>query len=175
MIKYNKVAIEGDYLVLDFEVENKEYYNTVSISGVQVDNPLTYNKDNIYVSKEDEDDVTRYIKEIFIPSDKNNLLLITPMVYTEEIPEEVPCKDKIAETFIVYNKHIITKKGLNYLKGIADNKCAVPKEFIDYILLTKALDLAIYNCNYPLAVEYWNKLNSTSSVNTILKNCGCNG
>lgn len=173
MIKYNKVAIDGDYLIVDFEVEDKDIYETVSIQGMIVDTPLTYNK-KVHVYKENSNDVTRYTNKIYIPSEKRDLLLITPVVYDKEIPEEVPCKDKIAEPYIIYDKNIITKKGLGYLKELSSN-CDIPKGFIDYILVTKALDLAIENCNYLLAAKYWNRLNSSSSVNTILKNCGCNG
>lgn len=79
MIKYNTLKIEGNNLIIDFEVEDKPYYRNVSIKGVRVDTPLTYGTDTPYYIY-DEDDVTRYEAEIFIPDVKKELLIITPQV-----------------------------------------------------------------------------------------------
>ena len=46
MIKYNTLKIEGNNLIIDFEVEDKPYYSSVTILGVRVDTPLTYGTDN---------------------------------------------------------------------------------------------------------------------------------
>ena len=66
MIKYNKLEIKGDYLIVDFEVEDKPYYSSVSIQGVRIDIPLTYGKETPYYI-EDTGDRTHYTKEFFIP------------------------------------------------------------------------------------------------------------
>ena len=77
MIKYNDLRIEGNNLIIDFEVEDKSYYENVSIQGVRVDTPLTYGKKTPYYIY-DGDDVTRYKNEVFIPDAKKELLIITP-------------------------------------------------------------------------------------------------
>lgn len=48
MIKYNKLQIDGNKLIIDFEIEDKPYYDSLSIEGVRVDTPLTYGTDTPY-------------------------------------------------------------------------------------------------------------------------------
>ena len=79
MIKYNTLKIEGNNLILDFEVEDKPYYGDIIIEGVRIDTPLTYGTKTPYYIY-DEDDVTRYTAEISIPNVKKELLIITPQV-----------------------------------------------------------------------------------------------
>lgn len=170
MIKYNKLQIEGNYLLIDFEVENKPYYSSVSIEGVRIDTPLTYGTDTPYF-KENEDDVTRYTKEIFIPDVKKELLIITPMVYVS-LPPDVPCGADIIDMAAIYDKHILLDKGMSYLKELGDT-CNISKGFIDFILKQKALDMSISTCNYYNAIKYWKML--TMVKGTTLKGCGCHG
>ncbi len=42
MIKYNELKIDGDYLYLDVEVEDKPYFANVMIKGARVDTPDTF-------------------------------------------------------------------------------------------------------------------------------------
>ena len=59
---------------------------------------------------------------------------------------------------------------INCLKS----KDEIPKDFIDFILRYKALDLALKTENYIQANKYWNKFfknNNVVSLNT--NSCGC--
>lgn len=152
MIKYNDLRIEGNNLIIDFEVEDKPYYSSVAILGVRVDTPLTYGTDNpIFI--ENENDVTRYTKEIFIPEAKRELLIITPIIY-EALPPDTPCGADIVETAAIYDKNVLLDKGIRYLKELGDT-CEIPRDFVDYILKRYALDMAIATCNYRAAIKYW--------------------
>lgn len=152
MIKYNILKIEGNNLIIDFEVEDKPYYSSVTILGVRVDTPLTYGTDNpIFI--ENDNDVTRYTKEIFIPEAKRELLIITPIIY-EALPPDTPCGADIVETAAIYDKNVLLDKGIGYLKELGDT-CEIPRDFVDYILKRYALDMAIATCNYRAAIKYW--------------------
>ena len=48
MIKYNNITIEGDYLNIDFQLEDKPQYESLSITGVRVDTPITYGTESPY-------------------------------------------------------------------------------------------------------------------------------
>lgn len=170
MIKYNTVKIDGNNLILDFEVEDKTYYSGVSIQGFRVDIPITYNTDTPYY-KENEEDVTHLTKEIPIPDAKKELLIITPLVHME-LPEDMPCGADVVDKTAVYDKNILLSKGLGYLKILGDT-CNIPREFIDFILKEKALDMAIVTCNYADAIKYWKYLNMSKTITT--KGCGCYG
>lgn len=177
MIKYNKLEIKGDYLIVDFEVEDKPYYSSVSIQGIRIDIPLTYGKETPYPIEgtdpiEDTDDRTHYTKEFFIPDIKKELIIITPQCYTDEIPSDSPCGAEVVNASAVYDKNILLEKGLYYIKNLG-SECEVSKDFIDFILRHKALDMAIDTCNFNTAIKYWDMFKVTKGVTT--KGCGCNG
>ena len=170
MIKYNTLKIEGNNLIIDFEVEDKPYYGNVSIEGVRIDTPLTYGTDTPYYIY-DEDDVTRYENEIFIPDVKKELLIITPQVYVE-LPPDTPCGADIIDMAAIYDRNVLLDKGLGYLKELGDT-CEISRGFVDFILKRHALDMAIATCNYSMAIKYWKML--TMVKGTTIKGCGCYG
>lgn len=170
MIKYNTLKIEGNNLIIDFEVEDKPYYSNVRIEGVRVDTPLTYGTDTPYYIY-DEDDVTRYKAEIFIPDVKKELLIITPQVHVA-LPPDTPCGADIIDMAAVYDRDVLLDKGLGYLKELGDT-CEISRGFVDFILKRHALDMVIATCNYSMAIKYWKML--TMVKGTTIKGCGCDG
>lgn len=170
MIKYNKLQIDGNKLIIDFEIEDKPYYDSLSIEGVRVDTPLTYGTDTPYFLY-DEDDVTQYTTEIFIPDAKKELLIITPIVHIS-LPPDTPCGADVIDMAAIYDRNILIDKGLGYLKELGDT-CEISRGFVDFILNRYALDMAIATCNYSTAIKYWKML--TMVKGTTLKGCGCNG
>lgn len=170
MIKYNTLKIEGNNLIIDFEVEDKPYYSNISIEGVRVDTPLTYGTDTPYYIY-DEDDVTRYEAEIFIPDVKKELLIITPQVYVS-LPPDTPCGADVIDMAAIYDRNVLLDKGLGYLKELGDT-CEISRGFVDFILKRHALDMAIATCNYSMAIKYWKML--TMIKGTTIKGCGCHG
>ena len=170
MIKYNTLKIEGNNLIIDFEVEDKPYYRNVSIEGVRVDTPLTYGTKTPYYIY-DEDDVTRYEAEIFIPDVKKELLIITPQVHVA-LPPDTPCGADVIDMAAVYDRNVLLDKGLGYLKELGDT-CEISRGFVDFILKRHALDMVIATCNYSMAIKYWKML--TMIKGTTIKGCGCYG
>ena len=170
MIKYNTLQIDGDYLIVDLEIEDKPYYSNVRIEGVRVDTPLTYGTDTPYYIY-DEDDVTRYKTEIFIPDVKKELLIITPQVYVA-LPPDTPCGADIINMAAVYDRDVLLDKGLGYLKELGDT-CEISRGFVDFILKRHALDMVIATCNYSMAIKYWKML--TMVKGTTIKGCECDG
>lgn len=170
MIKYNTLKIEGNNLIIDFEVEDKPYYSNISIEGVRIDTPLTYGTDTPYYIY-DEDDVTRYEAEIFIPDVKKELLIITPQVRVA-LPPDTPCGADVIDMAAVYDRNVLLDKGLGYLKELGDT-CEISRGFVDFILKRHALDMAIATCNYSMAIKYWKML--TMIKGTTIKGCGCYG
>lgn len=170
MIKYNTLKIEGNNLIIDFEVEDKPYYSNISIEGVRIDTPLTYGTDTPYYIY-DEDDVTRYEAEIFIPDVKKELLIITPQVHVS-LPPDTPCGADVIDMAAIYDRNVLLDKGLGYLKELGDT-CEISRGFVDFILKRHALDMAIATCNYSMAIKYWKML--TMIKGTTIKGCGCHG
>lgn len=172
MIKYNTLQIDGDYLIVDLEIEDKEYYGGVFIEGIRVDTPLTYKTDYPYYEFYDKDNDKVYSGRIPISNIKGDLIIVTPKVDLTQIPSDAPCGADIVNKAIVYDKNVLFDKGLTYLKELGDT-CKMPRGFIDFILKSNALDLAIATCNYNMAIKYWKML--TMVKGTTIKGCGCDG
>ena len=171
MIKYNELRIDGDYLFLDVQVEEKPYFSGVYFEGARIDTPLTYGTSTPYHII-DESEQTRLISEVYLPAAKNDLLFITPNIEGNPSPD-TPCGQDTNKVGVVYNRRNLLQKGLAYLKELG-NSCVTPKGFIDFILRLKALDMAIETCNYTEAIKYWKMLNRMP-IRTTTNNCGCYG
>ena len=170
MIKYNTLKIEGNKLIVDFEIEDKPYYSSVVITGIKVDTPLTYGTDKPYYIYY-AGDSTRFTDEISIPNVRKELLIITPQVHAA-LPPDTPCGADIIDMAAVYDRNVLLDKGLGYLKELGDT-CEISRGFVDFILKRHAFDMAIATCNYSLAIKYWKML--TIIKGTTIKGCGCYG
>lgn len=170
MIQYNKAYIKDGKLILDFQLEDKSYYNNCGIEGVRVDTTVTYGTEYPYYEDKDGDYV-EYTNEIYIADSPKELFIITPIVHID-VPEDAPCGADIIDKAVVYDNNIILGKSLDYIKGIGDT-CEVPRDLIDFILRKYALDASIATCNYSTAIKYWGMLNSTKRVPST--GCGCYG
>jgi hypothetical protein len=75
----------------------------------------------------------------------------------------------------VVNLYPIYKQSILYTRELGNN-CSIPKNFIDYILKTKALDLSVKTGNYHEAIRYWNKFfKNIRYSGDELFNCECYG
>lgn len=88
-----------------------------------------------------------------------------------------PCgKDLTKEIFVVYDKKIPYKQAMGYLKSIGG--CEPSKEFMDFILRLKSLELSVEACNYQQAAYIWKWFtnNATDPCGVKIKsNCNCHG
>lgn len=85
---------------------------------------------------------------------------------------DCPCGlDKSKESKAVYNKRTILKDGMKFFKELSG--CTPDREFVDFILRIKALDLSIESCNYLQSAEYWKYFVNAATNNK--HNCGCHG
>lgn len=171
MVKYNELRIEDQELYLDVEIEDKSYFENITITGARIDTPLTYGTNTPYHPIEG-DNTSKLTAEISLPAAKNDLLLITLQIEGAPAPD-TPCGQDVPKVGVIYNKKSVMQKGLNYLKELSTS-CIIPKGFIDFILKLKALDMAIETCNYTEAIKYWGYINKVTTV-TINTKCGCNG
>lgn len=75
----------------------------------------------------------------------------------------------------VTNLYPLYQNTMKYVKQI-ENTCEIPKEFIDFSLKIKALELCIKTGNYPQAIKYWNKYFKGKIGNSNgITNCSCYG
>lgn len=200
MIQFNtlKITPDGKNLLINASVKNLEYYTNVLISSIVIDNQDTYSASgpssspiykNSFAGKDPATgkevnglktiNITISAKEFL----DNNGNLNDDILYvyliasdkSEDAPSpDTPCGMDNATTMgIAINLRPIYNKGMAYLKQI-ERSCEIPKEFINYILEYKALDLAIKTKNYIQANKYWNKFFKEINVTSInTTSCGC--
>ena len=65
---------------------------------------------------------------------------------------------------IAINTYPIYKQSMKYIREL-DDSCNIPRNFIDYILKIKSLDLAIKTGNYQEIIKYWNKFFKAVNAN----------
>mgnify|MGYP000071302705 FL=1 len=196
MIQFNtlKITKDGKYLIINASVKNLSYYTNVLIGSIAIDNQDTYSASGpssnpIYKhSFAGKDLVTNKdiagFKNISITVSAKELLDTNGdlsddilYVYLRAVgtpSADTPCgMDNVNTLGVALNLRPIYNNGINYIKQV-ESTCEIPKDFIDFILRYKALDLALKTGNYIQANKYWNKFfknNNVVSLNT--NSCGC--
>lgn len=204
MIKFNELRItpNNDKLIIDVSIEDFDCCENAVLDSIVIDTQDTYVSNGpsskpvfTYSIVTDDDlvysDCNPVIEEgsmnyCFVAGDRRSARLIlepkdisVPLhnnmffvyVITSGSDNCCSCKSKIGT---VVNLYPIYKNAMNYIKELSVD-CSIPKNFVDYILRIKALDLSIKTGNYHQAIIYWNKLFKNYNVKPISSNCGCYG
>lgn len=196
MIQFNtlKITQDGKNLIINASVKNLEYYTNVLIGSIVIDNQDTYSASGpssnpIYrYSFAGKDLVTNEniegLKNINIivsakelldnNGDLNDDILYVYLIAVGIPSADTPCgMDNINTLGVALNLRPIYNNGINYIKQV-ESTCEIPKDFIEFILRYKALDLALKTENYIQANKYWNKFFKNNNVVPLNTNsCGC--
>lgn len=196
MIQFNtlKITQDGKNLIINASVKNLSYYTNVLIGSIIIDNQDTYSASgpssnpiykHSFASKDlvtNEDisgfkniSITISAKELLDNNgDLNDDILYVYLIAVGTPSADTPCgMDNVDTLGVALNLKPIYNNGMNYIKQV-ESTCEIPKDFIDFILRYKALDLALKTENYIQANKYWNKFfkkNNVVSLNT--NSCGC--
>ena len=196
MIQFNtlKITQDGKNLIINASVKNLSYYTNVLIGSIIIDNQDTYSAsgpssnpiykrsfaDKDLVTNEDiagfkNISITVSAKELLDNNgDLNDDILYVYLIAVGTPSADTPCgMDNVNTLGVALNLRPIYNNGINYIKQV-ESTCEIPKDFIDFILRYKALDLALKTENYIQANKYWNKFfknNNVVSLNT--NSCGC--
>nr|DAG89218.1 MAG TPA: hypothetical protein [Crassvirales sp.] len=196
MIQFNtlKITQDGKNLIINASVKNLSYYTNILIGSIVIDNQDTYSASGpssnpIYkhsfagkdlVTNKDiaglkNINITVSAKELLDNNgDLNDDILYVYLIAVGVPSANTPCgMDNVNTLGVALNIRPIYNNGINYIKQV-ESTCEIPKDFIDFILRYKALDLALKTENYIQANKYWNKFfknNNVVSLNT--NSCGC--
>ena len=189
MITFNEIRVtpNNGSLIIDASVINSDYYNNIYIESILVDTQDTYikngpNPESIYNYTVEDGEKLKRIRltlneeDLGIPINGN--MFFVYVITTGEYKEDTPCELKRTINIgTAVNLYPIYKKAVEYTREIA-NSCSIPKNFIDFVLKIKALDLNIKTGNYYEAIKYWNKMFKGFTVGTeslTNNNCKCDG
>lgn len=189
MITFNELRVTPNNvsLIIDASVVSSDYYDNIYIESIVIDTQDTYIKNGPsskaiynYTVEEGENQkrIRLTLKEEDLGIPINGNMFFVYVITTGEYKEDTPCELKRNINIgTAVNLYPIYKKAVEYTRELA-NTCSIPKNFIDFILKIKALDLNIKTGNYYEAIRYWNKMFKTFNVGTdflINNNCGCDG
>ncbi len=196
MIQFNtlKITQDGKNLIINASVKNLSYYTNILIGSIVIDNQDTYSASgpssnpiykhsfagkNLVTNKDiaglKNINITVSAKELLDNNgDLNDDILYVYLIAVGVPSANTPCgMDNVNTLGVALNIRPIYNNGINYIKQV-ESTCEIPKDFIDFILRYKALDLALKTENYIQANKYWNKFfknNNVVSLNT--NSCGC--
>lgn len=197
MLHWNELRITPDnkYLIIDVSVDNDSYYDNIVLDSIVIDtqdtyvlngpssNPIyTFNVDDSHNELHYQTYVNEEGRHIRLTLNHQNLnttldgnMFFVYAIATGTPAPDTPCgfdSNQIMGT--VVNLYPIYQNIMCYIKKL-NNKCEVPKEFIDMILRLKSVELCVRTGNYPQAIKYWNKFFSTQNYKVPNYNCGCYG
>lgn len=189
MLEFKLLEVSNDNSCIHVKanVITASYTKNVYINKVVIVAKDKY--DNIDIPTEDEAlyyDDTLETKELDLQLSINQLVgietlenqLLYVYVSTDDAPTaevlNLPCNtDNNLIVGVLFNSSSLYKRGMEYFKSVKDY-CKVNKNFIDFILLYRYLQLAI-RCNDLGAVnKIWDKLFINPFISNI-SNCNCYG
>lgn len=179
MIQFTKILLSEDNknLIIKAKIEESSYFENVYLDSIIIDDVKSYDTDAHVFAGILEDNFKEY--EWVIPVNNiltsltNNMLFIK--IKSKGVPSfDCPCNSDINEIIGVFADVCSILNNINLYSKELNKDCQLPKGFIDYLLLFKALEYALKSCNYDKAIKYWKKLQNTQSLKIVNK-CGCNG
>ena len=198
MIRFNELKIEDNYIIIDVQIEEEEYFKDMYIDSIVIDTQDTFiangpsskaiytktfntdtdvNKEEIvYTQGTDKYNRVRiYIDGKDLNVDIHKTMFFVYVIAGGTPSADTPCRwdenkalHTLVDTQVLYNNMIQYVKELN-------KDCSTPDNFINAILQFNAIDLALKTNQYPLAIDLWKRFYSDIESNVVLPNCGCNG
>ena len=198
MIRFNELKIEDNYIIIDVQIEEEEYFKDMYIDSIVIDTQDTFiangpsskaiytktfntdtdvNKEEIvYTQGTDKYNRVRiYIDGKDLNVDIHKTMFFVYVIAGGTPSADTPCRwdenkalHTLVDTQVLYNNMIQYVKELN-------KDCSTPDNFINAILQFNAIDLALKTNQYPLAIDLWKRFYSDIESNAVLPNCGCNG
>lgn len=199
MIHFNTLLIEDNKLVYDASVKEASYYDNVYIKAIVVHNQDTYltnptkesllSEPCIFKKEYTTDDFSTKVKEA---SEELTAATITAgggniekdLFYVYAIATvsgtigDIPCTEDQREVVlcVLVNNQALLKGSMAYVKEYGED-CAVPNGFIDWILRSKLVEVALKTKNYITANKYWKMMFYDDAVvsSSTTNKCGCHG
>jgi hypothetical protein len=191
MVHFNQLVIspDGKHLIIDVSVRGESYYDNVYLDSIIIDNQDTYvgtgpSSDPVF--EYTVPDITSNITGNSTPQKHIRLDLtntaITSLkglffvyVRVKGTPAvDTPCgMDNITTMSTVTNIYNFYQQSMSYIKELANN-CTMPKNFANYFLKLKGLELAIKTGNYAEAINLYKRFFEGKENLVIGKEgCGC--
>ena len=195
MVRFNELRIsqDGKYLIIDVSVRDESYYDNIYIQNIKIDTQDTftdasgasseaiYNSDSWHTVGENAKNVRLTLESAELGGkDLNSTMFFVFVTCTGDLNMgssendcAIPCgMDNPVTLGTVVASYPYYQQAMSYI-GDLSQTCIIPKDFIDFILRTKAMEVAVKTGNYQEAIKYFNKFFKDGSYNKEGGGCGC--
>ena len=188
MVRFNvlKISSDGSCFTVNVSVDSASYYTNRYITDIFIDSDTTFNNSTTHSDKAVHVELDEHQKSFiktFSATELSGILSSRSLkgrmlyVFVEldgAVTGDAPCNSDVdAFLGIAVDWNHIYHGSLKYMKQVTKECCNIPKEFIDYILRIKALELALKTGHYMTAKDLWNKFFSKKKY-MVSSICGCN-
>lgn len=189
MVRFNdlKISYDGKCFTLYVSVDSASYYAERYITNVFIDSDSTFNNSvspsNRAIHIEMPPNGSRTFRKVFSCGELSSIItsrtLKNHMLYVfveldGPITGDAPCGSDVDMFLgVAVDWNSLYHGSLNYMKQITRDCCNIPKEFIDYILRMKSLELSLKTGHYSIAKNIWDRF-FAKKKRTISSVCGCN-
>lgn len=178
-----KITVDGQTLIVDVAVKDLDYYADIYLDTISIDTQDTYvgsgPSSNTVYKKTLEGDQKSIRLEIpnneILASLKDNLLFV--WVNTRGITKaDTPCgMDNCLAVGVVMYPYTLYCNMLKVLQLESKGYCSVPKNFIDFYLKYKGLQLSLLTGSYTNAINYYKDIFKEVKAIKSSVNCNCYG
>lgn len=189
-IHFNELRVteDGKNLIIDTVIKSEAYYKNIYLDSIAIDDESTYSGNSVLGSTNSiynqtlEGNKKRY-RWVLTPKDLglkdfNHLMFVYISIkgsLDTSSMELIPCgADEEVTMASVTNLYPFYQQAMQYIKTLGAT-CEYPKDFVDWLLKLKGLELAIKTGNYQVAIDLFNtgfKGQHFSSLNRGGCNCG---
>lgn len=192
MVLFDQLRISDDGLrmYINAHVNTADYFTDIYMDSITIipadkvleTDPKVPSEDYIY--KKVFDDNTKEIGLVLTATDfneqyaKSNLSSDLFFVYIKckGTPDMcTPCTlDEEITLGVTFDEALLYQKIMQFTREL-NNECEVPQNMIDLIMLWNGFRAAIETEHYVVAVDFWEKLFSSTNSITVSNKCKCNG
>ena len=184
MIQFNELQLDTatDTLIVDVAVKTLSYYSNVYIKAIHITTEEYYATSvpaiKIYTHVVEEGEQLKTLrleiqKSELTVEDLNHLFF----VYVETVGQpspDVPCgADNSLVVGFTYNRKPLYDKALCFISKL-DDKCAINKDFLNFMLKVDALEYAFKTSDFTEAIYYFQKFFATKTPGSTVPNITCN-
>lgn len=186
-----RISDDGKRMYINLHVNKADYFENIYLDSLTIipadkvleTSPTVPSED--YVYKKVFDDGLKEANMVLLPTDMNEKYkksdfssdLFFVYVKVKGTPDAcTPCRlDEEITIGVTFDINMLYQAVMQFTRQLS-NKCDIPQEFLDLILLWNGFKAAIETEHYIVAIDFWKKLfHNKNSTTSFIKGCGCHG
>ena len=187
-----RISDNAKKLYINVHINEADYFNNLYLDSIVITNTEYVSETNPDLPTENylwKKDLTnnnyREVHIVLEPTDFNERFnkdkftdeLLFVYVKVRGVPDVcTPCRlDEEITLGVTFDVNMLYQIVMQQTRQLVD-KCDIPRDFLDLILLWNGFKAAIETEHYIVAIDFWKKIfRSKNSAISLIKGCGCHG